>query len=119
MLRACASLSITHGPAIRNRGLPPPRRKESKLISFRAVMSDFEDSTEAGSVAKAGAPPRVSRHCGEDVTKLCCGRYSWTPLMIWRITPRLGGGARGSPQGRCEFRLAHGSGGAGVSFFFL
>src|SRR5216684_5388006 len=54
IVRACTSLSITHGPAIRNRGLLPPRRKEPRLISLRADMSAFEDSTEARSVAKAG-----------------------------------------------------------------
>src|SRR6267154_304513 len=54
MIRACTSLSMTHGPAIRKRGLPPPRRKEPKLISLPAVMRSFEDNTEAGGVAKAG-----------------------------------------------------------------
>src|SRR5260370_40592675 len=56
IVRACASLSITHGPAIRKRGLPPPRRNEPRLISLRADMSAFEDSTEARNVAKAGVP---------------------------------------------------------------
>src|SRR5713226_8722518 len=50
--QACTSHSSTHGPAIRNRGLPPPRRKDPRLISLPAVMRSFEDSTEAGELAK-------------------------------------------------------------------
>src|SRR5206468_10349296 len=54
MMRACTSLSITQGPAIRKRGLPPPRRSEPREISLPVAMRNFEDSTEAGGVAKAG-----------------------------------------------------------------
>src|SRR6266850_4138834 len=53
IIRACVSLSITHGPAIRNSGFPPPRRKEPRQISLPAVMRSFEDSTQARGVAKA------------------------------------------------------------------
>src|SRR5258708_2368305 len=54
MMRACTSLSITQGPAIRKRGFPPPRRSEPREISLPVAMRNFEDSTEAGGVAKAG-----------------------------------------------------------------
>src|SRR5258708_19440166 len=54
MMRACTSLSITQGPAIRKRGLPPPRRSEPREISLPVAMRNSEDSTEAGGVAKAG-----------------------------------------------------------------
>src|SRR6516225_11387191 len=33
IFRLCTSDSITHGPAIRNSGLPPPSRSDLKLIS--------------------------------------------------------------------------------------
>src|SRR5260370_20979447 len=54
MIRACTSLSITHGPAIKKRGLPPPRRSEPREISLPVAMRNFEDSTEAVGVAKGG-----------------------------------------------------------------
>src|SRR5713226_4460627 len=61
MIRACTSLSITQGPAIKKRGLPPPRRNEPREISLPVAMRNFEDSTEARGVAKAGA--RLSTGC--------------------------------------------------------
>src|SRR5207247_8358180 len=62
--KACISLSMTHGPAIRNNGFPPPRRKEPRLISLPAVMRSLEDSTEAEGLAKA-ARAATYQHRGE------------------------------------------------------
>src|ERR1700674_2728430 len=42
IMRACASLSITQGPAIRNSGFPPPSRKLPRQISLQAVLRSFE-----------------------------------------------------------------------------
>src|SRR5438876_10294591 len=63
--KACISLSMTHGPAIRNNGFPPPRRKEPRLISLPAVMRSFEDSTEAEGLAKAARAAATYQHRGE------------------------------------------------------
>jgi len=65
IIRACVSLSITHGPAIKNSGFPPPRRKEPRQISLPAVMRSFEDSTEASGVAKAAPVAADYRWRGE------------------------------------------------------
>src|SRR6267378_2389267 len=65
MMSVCTSLSMTHGPATRKRGWPPPRRKEPRLISLPAVMRSFEDSTEAGGAAKAARAAATYRHRGE------------------------------------------------------
>src|SRR5215470_7896499 len=44
IIRACASDSITHGPAIKNRGQPAPRRKDPRLISELLVMDEVKIS---------------------------------------------------------------------------
>src|ERR1700687_3164092 len=41
IIRACASLSITQGPAIRNNGFPPPRRSEPRAISRVMLIRDI------------------------------------------------------------------------------
>src|SRR5437773_7769363 len=69
--KACISLSMTHGPAIRNNGFPPPRRKEPRLISLPAVMRSFEDSTEAGGVAKAARAAATCQHRGDGKGGAC------------------------------------------------
>src|SRR5207253_4154992 len=69
--KACISLSMTHGPAIRNNGFPPPRRKEPRLISLPAVMRSFEDSTEAGGVAKAARAAATCQHRGDGKGDAC------------------------------------------------
>src|SRR6266481_5664505 len=51
---ACASLSITHGPAIRNSGFAPPRRSEPTAISRVLSMRSIEDSTKARRLAPRG-----------------------------------------------------------------
>src|SRR5579864_1602670 len=45
MTFACNSLSITHGPAIRNRGLPAPRRSLPNSISCTVPIRIYEDTT--------------------------------------------------------------------------
>src|SRR5258707_1980038 len=54
ILRACASLSMTHGPAIRNSGFAPPRRNEPTAISRVLSMRSIEDSTKARRRAAPG-----------------------------------------------------------------
>src|ERR1700745_1510311 len=71
IIKACISLSMTHGPAIRNNGFPPPRRKDPRLISFPAVMRSFEDSTEAGGLAKAARAAANYQHRGEGKGDAC------------------------------------------------
>src|SRR5262249_25226785 len=44
IIRACPSPSITHGPAMRNNGLLPPRRSEPSEISLDSGMDIKEDS---------------------------------------------------------------------------
>jgi len=44
IIRACFSLSITHGPAIRNRGFPPPRRNAPSAIS-RVVSYEIREES--------------------------------------------------------------------------
>src|SRR5882757_10040914 len=69
ILRACTSLSITQGPAIRKSGLLAPRRRELRVISRVVVMRNSEDSIDQGcgaSVAKRNSPrswlePRLTR----------------------------------------------------------
>src|SRR6266404_1779522 len=51
---ACASLSITHGPAIRNSGFASPRRNEPTAISRVLSMRSIEDSTKARRRAAPG-----------------------------------------------------------------
>src|ERR1700693_3335618 len=46
IFRACASLSMTQGPAIRNSGFAPPRRSEPTAISRVLSMRRNEDSTK-------------------------------------------------------------------------
>src|SRR5258707_518125 len=63
--RACFSLSITQGPAIRKSGLPPPRRSEPRGISRGVVIRSIEDSTgsEKSGGTGGGKPPHP-RSCG-------------------------------------------------------
>src|SRR5215469_5004774 len=44
MMRACVSLSITHGPAIRKSGFPAPRRSLPSSISRVAAIEFYEDT---------------------------------------------------------------------------
>src|SRR5215472_14210185 len=53
--RACVSLSITHGPAIKKSGFPAPRRSLPSSISRVAPMEFYEDTTH-GATLWANAP---------------------------------------------------------------
>src|SRR5580693_2075230 len=44
IIHACASLSITHGPAIRNSGFPAPRRNVPSAISRVELIGDGQAS---------------------------------------------------------------------------
>src|SRR5208282_5795595 len=44
IVRACASDSMTHGPAIRNSGLPPPSRSDPSAISRVVVIDELKIS---------------------------------------------------------------------------
>src|SRR5258708_7785285 len=65
ILRAWASLSITQGPAIRNRGFAPPRRSEPTAISRVLSMRSIEDNTNPAPLARL-LPAALVRFAVED-----------------------------------------------------
>src|SRR6266849_3803499 len=94
IFRACASLSITQGPAIRKSGFPPPRRSEPRGISRGIVIRSIEDSTWS---KKSGGKPQHSGSSGG----VGCGAKNGSSWRfgggsVRRLAGCDGGGSRGA-----------------------
>src|SRR5438105_4377174 len=95
---AWRSLSMTHGPAIRTNGLPPPIAKPSSLMGITATIISADVGPGGGLDGQDGREPQDRRDVDDRIFRLALpARPAYPAKLCYR--------RRGSRRRMCGFPL--------------